>query len=120
MTVITHLGHVLKPGDTALGYNLATSHVDDDILASLPYALPECILVMKSTTSKVGERKKKKPKTKTMTKGKGSDDEEVESVEEPGKELGADGQLHNLKGESNHDEASWVIEDSVSDTDDEG
>ena len=62
VTVVTHLGHLLKPGDVALGYNLATSQMqtDDEILATLPYALPECILVRKST---IDEQSKKKNKS---------------------------------------------------------
>lgn len=79
VTVVTHLGHLLKPGDVALGYNLATSQMqtDDEILATLPYALPECILVRKST---IDEQSKKKNKKKKPRRGGRSKEEESESA----------------------------------------
>lgn len=105
MTVITHLGHLLKPGDLVLGYNLATScQVDDEVLTSLSFALPECILVRKTTDVKTESGKKKK-----RAKGKKSfGDKEAN-----------DETRHDVEGESNDDEASLHLEDFDSDSGDE-
>jgi nonsense-mediated mRNA decay protein 3 len=45
----THLGHLLKPGDSALGYDVATSNFGEDDLASFGSRrqLPDVILVRK-------------------------------------------------------------------------
>lgn len=76
VTVVTHLGHLLKPGDMALGYNLSSSQIDDDVLATLPYALPECILVRKTTDDKSGKKKKKNNKKSRRGGGGKKADEE--------------------------------------------
>lgn len=44
----THLGHVLKPGDTVLGYNMADSNVNDPNFDKLDRTtIPDVILVRK-------------------------------------------------------------------------
>jgi len=46
-TVITHLGHLLKAGDTVLGYDLGSANVNDDAMESMKDGLPDIILVRK-------------------------------------------------------------------------
>lgn len=43
---MTHLGHVLKTGDTVLGYDLTTSNLDEE-MESLNRAAPDIVLVRK-------------------------------------------------------------------------
>lgn len=46
--VRTHLGHLLHPGDNALGYDMSTSNVvnpDLETAADKGYAIPDVILV---------------------------------------------------------------------------
>lgn len=44
----THLGHVLKPGDSALGYNVEDSNINDSSFDKLDrHAVPDVILVKK-------------------------------------------------------------------------
>ncbi|CAN6300041.1 unnamed protein product [Urochloa humidicola] len=49
-TVRTHLGHLLNPGDHALGYDLYGANLNDDDMdtAMTRYSLPEVVLVKKS------------------------------------------------------------------------
>jgi len=49
-TVRTHLGHLLNPGDHALGYDLYGANLNDDDMdtAMARYSLPEVVLVKKS------------------------------------------------------------------------
>uniref|UniRef100_A0A0E0R2T7 60S ribosomal export protein NMD3 n=1 Tax=Oryza rufipogon TaxID=4529 RepID=A0A0E0R2T7_ORYRU len=49
-TVRTHLGHLLNPGDLALGYDLYGANLNDDDMdtAMMRHSLPEVILVKKS------------------------------------------------------------------------
>ena len=44
----THLGHMLNPGDTALGYDLTKANWNDDIKISKKHGLPAVCLVRKS------------------------------------------------------------------------
>jgi nonsense-mediated mRNA decay protein 3 len=45
----THLGHLLNPGDTALGFDFTTSNINDDNFEQLkPKDLPDVILVKKT------------------------------------------------------------------------
>eukprot|EP00595_Chromulina_sp_UTEXLB2642_P000854 CAMPEP_0196767134 /NCGR_PEP_ID=MMETSP1095-20130614/36511_1 /TAXON_ID=96789 ORGANISM="Chromulina nebulosa, Strain UTEXLB2642" /NCGR_SAMPLE_ID=MMETSP1095 /ASSEMBLY_ACC=CAM_ASM_000446 /LENGTH=227 /DNA_ID=CAMNT_0042133571 /DNA_START=880 /DNA_END=1560 /DNA_ORIENTATION=- len=56
-TVITHLGHILKEGDTALGYDLTTASWTNDreYLQKMKSDIPDVILVRKRYPTK-GER----------------------------------------------------------------
>jgi hypothetical protein len=44
----THLGHMLNPGDTALGYDLTKANWNDDVKISKKHGLPAVCLVRKS------------------------------------------------------------------------
>ena len=51
--VRTHLGHLLHPGDNALGYDMSTSNVvNPDLEAAVDkgFAMPDVILVSHLTT----------------------------------------------------------------------
>lgn len=55
----THLGHLLKPGDSVLGFDLSNSNVNDENLAKLREDyVPDLILVKKS----YGEKRKRRQK----------------------------------------------------------
>ncbi|KAE8678868.1 importin-5-like [Hibiscus syriacus] len=60
--VRTHLGHILKPGDRALGYDLYGVNLnDDDVDKYRDFILPEVILMKKSYEEKP-HRKRGKPR----------------------------------------------------------
>lgn len=57
----THLGRLLNPGDTALGYDIASSNINDDNLDAIkPEDLPDVILVKKVYGDKQARHKKRK------------------------------------------------------------
>ncbi|XP_010528584.1 PREDICTED: 60S ribosomal export protein NMD3-like [Tarenaya hassleriana] len=62
--ILTHLGHILKPGDQALGYDLYAANVNDNELEKhgMTGSLPEVILIKKSYEEQ-RERKKNKPRS---------------------------------------------------------
>ena len=59
LTVYTHLGHVLKAGDTVLGYDLLNSTNDNDLeeYVHAGMHLPEVVLVRKSYRDKRRKRR---------------------------------------------------------------
>ena len=46
--VMTHLGHILKVGDVALGYDLIHAVTDEDGVQALPSTAPDVILIRKA------------------------------------------------------------------------
>lgn len=51
----THLGHLLKPGDSALGYNLEDSNINDENFEKLNQdKIPDVVLVKKCYGDKLG------------------------------------------------------------------
>eukprot|EP01006_Ploeotia_vitrea_P039272 TRINITY_DN66326_c8_g9_i1.p1 TRINITY_DN66326_c8_g9~~TRINITY_DN66326_c8_g9_i1.p1 ORF type:complete len:603 (-),score=332.96 TRINITY_DN66326_c8_g9_i1:27-1682(-) len=68
--VITHLGNVLKPGDTVLGYDLSTTNLTDVTTEKLRNAdsLPEIILVRKSYPNRKNRQRNRKFKLKSLPK----------------------------------------------------
>lgn len=67
--VLTHLGNILSPGDTVLGYDLVKHNVTEDVFAKMRNKeLPEIILVRK-TFPKVKKRAERRHwKLKMLTK----------------------------------------------------
>ncbi|KAJ9584723.1 hypothetical protein L9F63_020928, partial [Diploptera punctata] len=56
----THLGHILKIGDSALGYLLSESNINDDNFDKLDSSrIPDVVLVKKHYEDKGGRRKKR-------------------------------------------------------------
>lgn len=56
----THLGAILQPGDTAMGYYISNTNFNSDDFAALPsHRIPDIILVKKSYPNR---RKKNKPR----------------------------------------------------------
>jgi len=55
----THLGRVLQPGDLVQGYDLSSSCIEEEDLASLPYDCPDVVLVRKSFADKEKGRNRK-------------------------------------------------------------
>lgn len=63
----THLGHVLKPGDSALGYNIEDSNINDDNFEKLDKeSVPDVILVKKYYGDKAARRRQRMWKLKHM------------------------------------------------------
>ncbi|GBP60800.1 60S ribosomal export protein NMD3 [Eumeta japonica] len=66
----THLGHILKPGDTVLGYNLSESNVNDTNFDKLDRSLvPDVFLVKKHYGEKAARRRARAWKLKHMAEG---------------------------------------------------
>ena len=72
----THLGGILQPGDSALGYFLTNANFNSDDFASLPaHRVPDIVLVKKAYPNR---RKKNKPrawKLRSMAKEEGEEGE---------------------------------------------
>lgn len=63
----THLGHILQPGDTALGFDLKNSNVNDENLDEISAdKLPDVILVKKVFADKGVRNRKRKWRLKHM------------------------------------------------------
>ncbi|CAG9865332.1 unnamed protein product [Phyllotreta striolata] len=66
----THLGHVLKPGDSVLGYNLEDSNVNDANFDKLDKSIvPDVILVKKHYGDKSFRRRQRIWKLKRLAEG---------------------------------------------------
>ena len=50
--VRTHLGHVLRPGDTVLGYDLHNAVLDEDLFRELTHEPPDVVLVKRVKSEK--------------------------------------------------------------------
>lgn len=61
LSVLTHLGRVLGAGDTALGYDLGTSSMAEEMLAQLPAGseLPDVVLIGKVHAGRRKHRKRR-------------------------------------------------------------
>ncbi|XP_058954228.2 60S ribosomal export protein NMD3-like [Pocillopora verrucosa] len=65
----THLGHLLKTGDTVLGFDFTTTNVSDENLAKMnPERIPDVILVKKSYGDKKRRRRRRNWKLKGLDK----------------------------------------------------
>eukprot|EP01035_Chromulina_nebulosa_P019282 gene19282-25140_t len=60
--ILTHLGHILQPGDIAAGYDLRHSAANEDLLDTLTFAYPDVILVKKVYSDPISSKKKKSSK----------------------------------------------------------
>ncbi|CAH3020907.1 unnamed protein product [Porites evermanni] len=65
----THLGHLLKTGDTALGYDFTCSNMNDDNLSKMnAERIPDVVLVKKCYGDKKKRQKRRNWKLKTLNK----------------------------------------------------
>ena len=72
----THLGSILQPGDTALGYFLTNANYNSDHFASLPHGrIPDIILVKKSYPNRRKKSKARNWKLRSIAKEAGEDGE---------------------------------------------
>ncbi|XP_050312977.1 60S ribosomal export protein NMD3 [Anthonomus grandis grandis] len=63
----THLGHVLKPGDSVLGYNIQDSNVNDATFENLDRAsIPDVVLVKKHFGDRASKKRQRIWKLKRM------------------------------------------------------
>uniref|UniRef100_J3N552 60S ribosomal export protein NMD3 n=1 Tax=Oryza brachyantha TaxID=4533 RepID=J3N552_ORYBR len=87
-TVRTHLGHLLSPGDLALGYDLYGANFNDDNMdtAMTQHSLPEVILVKKSYEKRPRTRRwklKRLPvEEDAVNKAKGEEEKRANEYEE--------------------------------------
>lgn len=72
----THLGAILQPGDTALGYHLTNSNYNSDDFATLPAArIPDIILVKKAYPNRRKKSKARNWKLRSIAKEAGEEGE---------------------------------------------
>ena len=72
----THLGAILQPGDTALGYFLTNSNYNSDHFATLPASrIPDIILVKKAYPNRRKKSKARNWKLRSIAKEAGEDGE---------------------------------------------
>ncbi|KAF8812129.1 NMD3-domain-containing protein [Phlegmacium glaucopus] len=72
----THLGSILQPGDTALGYFLTNANYNSDHFASLPAGrIPDIILVKKTYPNRRKKSKARNWKLRSIAKEAGEDGE---------------------------------------------
>ena len=72
----THLGSILQPGDTALGYFLTNANYNSDHFASLPPGrIPDVILVKKTYPNRRKKSKARNWKLRSIAKEAGEDGE---------------------------------------------
>eukprot|EP00003_Mantamonas_plastica_P001873 TRINITY_DN11341_c0_g1_i12.p1 TRINITY_DN11341_c0_g1~~TRINITY_DN11341_c0_g1_i12.p1 ORF type:complete len:458 (+),score=156.84 TRINITY_DN11341_c0_g1_i12:139-1512(+) len=64
----THLGNLLKPGDSVLGYDLTASNFNDDNFDNLKFAVPDVILVKKIYPNRRSKKHRRHWKLKTLEK----------------------------------------------------
>ncbi|CAH7686133.1 NMD3 family-domain-containing protein [Phakopsora pachyrhizi] len=65
----THLGGILRPGDTVLGYHLTNSNFNDDNFSSLNSdRIPEVVLVRKTYPDRRKKNKKRKWRLRSIAK----------------------------------------------------
>eukprot|EP01114_Cavostelium_apophysatum_P019934 TRINITY_DN6555_c0_g1_i1.p1 TRINITY_DN6555_c0_g1~~TRINITY_DN6555_c0_g1_i1.p1 ORF type:complete len:509 (+),score=147.53 TRINITY_DN6555_c0_g1_i1:148-1674(+) len=77
--VRTHLGHLLNPGDYALGYDLTTLNVNDDDISSLrSRQMPDIMLVKKNYPERRKKNRTRHWKLKTLDK-ETSDDNQMKN-----------------------------------------
>ncbi|EGO04114.1 hypothetical protein SERLA73DRAFT_102468 [Serpula lacrymans var. lacrymans S7.3] len=72
----THLGAILQPGDTALGYHLSNANFNSDDFSSLPSSrIPDIILVKKAYPNRRKKSKARNWKLRSIAKEAGEEGE---------------------------------------------
>jgi nonsense-mediated mRNA decay protein 3 len=72
----THLGAILQPGDTALGYHLSNANFNSDDFSSLPSSrIPDIILVKKTYPNRRKKNKTRNWKLRSIAKEAGEEGE---------------------------------------------
>jgi len=122
-TVRTHLGHLLNPGDHALGYDLYGANLNDDDMdtAMTRYSLPEVVLVKKCYEKRPRTRRwklKRLPVEEDAgNKAKGEEERRLDEYEAFLKDLEQDPDLRfniNLyKNEDYRSEMASTVGDDV-------
>ncbi|XP_013421301.1 60S ribosomal export protein NMD3 [Lingula anatina] len=74
----THLGHLLQPGDSVLGFDLNNSNVNDKYLESLPADKIPDVVIVKKIYDKSKRQRKRKWKLKRLEQ---TEKEETSSIE---------------------------------------
>ena len=72
----THLGGILQPGDTAMGYFLSNTNFNSDDFASLPsHRIPDIMLIKKSYPNRRKKNKTRSWKLRSIAKEEGEEGE---------------------------------------------
>ncbi|PCH39171.1 NMD3-domain-containing protein [Wolfiporia cocos MD-104 SS10] len=72
----THLGHILKPGDAAMGYFLTNMNFNSDDFAALPaHRVPDVVLVKKAYPNRRKKRRTRKWRLRSIAKEAGEEGE---------------------------------------------
>jgi nonsense-mediated mRNA decay protein 3 len=96
----THLGTVLKPGDTVLGYHLAMSNFNNDAWEALDAnRVPEVILVRKTYPNRKKKSKGRNWRLKSMVKEAGDDHVGLGRDKGPKQRVGVD----NVRAEADYE-----------------
>ncbi|KAJ9468828.1 60S ribosomal export protein NMD3 [Diplonema papillatum] len=87
--VRSHLGNVLKPGDSVLGYDLETLNFNNDDIEKYPKdSIPSIVLVRKHYPNQAARRRKRKwalkmlPKIKPVNMHKGQENKDAAEMED--------------------------------------
>lgn len=110
----THLGHVLKAGDTAWGYDLANAVVDirnESSLEKLSYAAPDVVLVRKYEEvpeGSSGRRRRKRRGGGGSSSGRGRDAGDASTASDM-----IDGEEEDYEEEEGEETAEGVFEDDA-------
>jgi len=92
----THLGHILKPGDYALGYDILTSNFNDaDLTALRNRQLPDFILIRKHYQDRRSKHKRRHWKLKMLDKEVEEDNRKKQDPEKLHQEM--EGFLQDLE-----------------------
>jgi len=129
-TTVTHLGHLLNPGDTAAGYDVLNANIPEEALAMLKgRQLPDVILVRKTYPSRKNRQAKRVFKLKELRKEaadnvkKGDAERAAQDYEDFMQELEEDPELRknvNLYRREDANRGAARAADEKEDMDDDG
>ena len=100
----THLGGILQPGDTVLGYHLTRANFNSDALAALPAArVPDVVLVRKAYPNRRKKNKARNWRLKSMAKEAEAEDGAVDTAKSRGGVIGRMGGRDAKKVEEDYE-----------------
>ena len=118
--VRTHMGNILNPGDTVLGYDLTTSNINENEIGSLKGMIIPDLVLVKKTYDKKGKNSKRRwalkmlDKEKTESYKKRDETKEMQDYEDFAQELEEDPDMRknvNIYRAREADSVSMVNDD---------
>jgi nonsense-mediated mRNA decay protein 3 len=127
----SHLGAILQPGDTVMGYHLAVTNLNDTVFDELrANDIPDVILVKKSYQNRRKKAKARNWKLKTLSKAAEEEDPKKAKKQDQSKferdyeqflqELEEDEELRHTVNLYKDDQKKQATSDNEMETDDEG